>query len=635
MKRKSKVLVPSPEEHRQQMLAEAKQHEAEAEKYFDQEKFLKATETLSKALVIYQAFNPNSLDLARTLKDLGKIYFIEQNYGEATEKYLAALKIYTQACALAPNHPDIAYCHRSLGHLYYNQGNYTSAVIEYQKALMIYTTLNPKSIETLDLLRMTSHDLGDSYYAQKLYYLAIENYRKALEIYKQMPAENITPDELAFHHNNLGDAYSFARASDLAEKEYASALVMYEHKHISEPNHPEIAHCHNRLGKAFYMQQKHDSAFYHHRKALAAFLQLDQEENGQNVAICYRNLGKIHCDTNTHAAAINCYKKALDTYKKMPNQDQYQAHVLRTLDDLSGVYYHLGNYVQAQQTQQEMLKIQQQVHSSEPIHSDIAHCHRALGYTHLKLENYDQSIVEHTAALNIYNTLKNYNSVGDCHQYIGDAYSATEHHSQATEEYQEALKAYGQVKEEAPNQNGIANCHNYLGREFYMQKNYGLAKHHHEQALEAFIKLLPNPYSVNIAICHQNLAEVNLHIESPQEAINHYRQARSIYEYILFQIPPTSLESVIYLRNSYINCLNKLRDILLDQLSLSEAAEIEDRLDALQPPPVTVCTLKDAHILGSTVPPTAADTSYDIDLSGDAEAQLTFHKTTSSEGYFI
>jgi len=148
-------------------------------------------------------------DSAKTLNNLGVLYWNKEDYPVAEESYKEALKTYRE---LAEQNPDayrsyVAVTLYNLGILYRNKNDYSEAEKYYKDALTIQRELAENNPDTyLPDVAATLNNLGVLYWNKKDYHEAEKSYKEAL-VFRRVLAYN-DPDTylpyVALTLNNLG-----------------------------------------------------------------------------------------------------------------------------------------------------------------------------------------------------------------------------------------------------------------------------------------------------------------------------------------------------------------------------------------------------------------------------------------------
>ena len=118
---------------------------------YKQGRYAEAEQWLRDAVKEAEAVKPQDLRLARSLNDLGVVYYAQGKYAEAVPLYERALVI--QGKILGREHPDVALTLNNLAALYHAQGKYYKAEPLYERSLAIReNSLGPLHPELLPIL---------------------------------------------------------------------------------------------------------------------------------------------------------------------------------------------------------------------------------------------------------------------------------------------------------------------------------------------------------------------------------------------------------------------------------------------------------------------------------------------------
>jgi tetratricopeptide (TPR) repeat protein len=102
---------------------------------YKQGRYAEAEQWLAEAVKDAEAAKPQDLRLARSLNDLGVIYYAQGKYAQAVPLYERALAI--QGAMLGREHPLVALTLNNLAALYHAQGKYYKAEPLYERSLAI------------------------------------------------------------------------------------------------------------------------------------------------------------------------------------------------------------------------------------------------------------------------------------------------------------------------------------------------------------------------------------------------------------------------------------------------------------------------------------------------------------------
>ena len=225
-------------------------------------RYAEAERLLRRALAIWEARDPDNLDTATGLNNLGVLLrFRGRYFGEAEELLRRALKI--REAALGPDHPDTAISLNNLALLLQAQNQYEEAELLLRQALEIREAAHhPDIVYTLndlaELLRAQGQPGEAAGEAERLL-------RRALEIRKA--ALGLDHPDTATSLNSLGVLLRFqGRYCGEAEQLLRRALAIREA--ALGPDHPDIAQSLNNLAEVLRAQGRPGKAVPLHRRAL-------------------------------------------------------------------------------------------------------------------------------------------------------------------------------------------------------------------------------------------------------------------------------------------------------------------------------------------------------------------------------
>ncbi|GHO53832.1 helix-turn-helix domain-containing protein [Ktedonobacter robiniae] len=304
---------------------------------------------LLNALSIQQSIlGENHPDTARTLNDLGDLYFIRGSYKEADSYLQKALSVRQQVSGT--NHPDVAETLNRLANLYRTQGNYNLAIPAELEAIKISKAVFGGSNL---LVAKSYYNLAKIYEAQGDYQQAEKYCKLALQIQEQLLGEThpIIPSSL----NRLARIQHKQGKLELAMQRNQKALELrrhtsgLEHEHIAtilnsiveilhdegkyqeaQPmieqaytiqeqalgnEHPYLAYTLRNRGYNFFLQSNYTESEAAYKRAIC----LREQKLGvahPYTAILYFDLAKLYICVDRFDDAEVHYHKALEIYIK-------------------------------------------------------------------------------------------------------------------------------------------------------------------------------------------------------------------------------------------------------------------------------------------------------------------------------
>ncbi|MCI0699020.1 CHAT domain-containing protein [candidate division KSB1 bacterium] len=197
--------------------------------------------------------------VATTYLNIGTVYDVKGDYGNALECFNQALAIWRKV--LGEAHPNVALSYLNMGVVYHEQGEYKQALAAHTKALELFKHAHGE----------TSLDVGDCY-------------------------------------GNIGNVYAGMGKYSEAIEFFNKSLVIMQAE-VGE-NHPLVAKRYNNIGEAYYRQGQYDQAIEFHQKDLS-ILQKIYGKQHWDLAQAYQELGKCYYAKNDLGRALDYYQKPL------------------------------------------------------------------------------------------------------------------------------------------------------------------------------------------------------------------------------------------------------------------------------------------------------------------------------------
>ncbi|XP_069108020.1 nephrocystin-3-like [Argopecten irradians] len=204
------------------------------------------------------AIGPDSPDLARTLNELGVLYYLQNNLETAESFFKRSLEM--REVTLGPDHLDVAQSLNNLAALYNDRKQYDKAAPLYERALQIrskYLSINHDSVATIVKHLATLYRKQGKYeQAEPLYKQAIEIREKSFGAYHPSVATALV---------NLAVLYSQQNKYAEAEPLYERALKIYEES--LGAHHPRVAETLRNLAVMKYEQKDFETAAKLYKRA--------------------------------------------------------------------------------------------------------------------------------------------------------------------------------------------------------------------------------------------------------------------------------------------------------------------------------------------------------------------------------
>ncbi|KAL5006057.1 hypothetical protein ScPMuIL_017215 [Solemya velum] len=204
------------------------------------------------------ALGPDSPENARTLNELGVLYYLQNNIETAESFFRRSSEM--RECILGPDHPDLAQSLNNLAALYNDRKQYDKAAPLYERALHIRSQFwSPDHPSIASIIK----HLAMLYKKQGKYDLAEPLHKQAVEIREKT---------FGFHHPsvatalvNLAVLYSLQNKYPEAEPLYERALKIYEESLGYQ--HPRVAETLRNLAVMKYEQRDFETAARLYKRA--------------------------------------------------------------------------------------------------------------------------------------------------------------------------------------------------------------------------------------------------------------------------------------------------------------------------------------------------------------------------------
>ncbi|CAF3639387.1 unnamed protein product [Adineta steineri] len=194
-----------------------------------------------------------SMDIARTLHNIGNIYLDQKQTEKALDYYERALAMKRSSLINNQDHPSIATTLTAIGTIYRKRGNLTKALALYQQSYQMKKLAlpidHPSIADSLNNLGIIYEELDD-------YEQALDCYKKSLKMkQKVLPG---THPSISATLNNMGIIYRKEGDYDKALMCYTQALQI-EQATLSSDN-LDLADTYNNLCVLYYDQSQYDKA---------------------------------------------------------------------------------------------------------------------------------------------------------------------------------------------------------------------------------------------------------------------------------------------------------------------------------------------------------------------------------------
>lgn len=254
---------------------------------------------LESALGLFQMLG-NMPGVARTLNNIGVVYFHRSDFQRALEYYRRALSIEEEL----DNKAGMANHIGNMGIVYAHLSDYGQAIEHYRLAIALNEELN-------DIQSVARHtgNMGLIYYRVGDYQQALELYQKALGVDEEIGNKA----GVARHLGNLGLVYSSLFDYDNALEYYTKSLAIAEEL----GNKASMAHQTSNIGSVYRSLLDYDQAMEYHRKALSIFEEIG---NMEGVATATGHIGNVYLNIAEFFRALEYMQKASELFEKIGNK---------------------------------------------------------------------------------------------------------------------------------------------------------------------------------------------------------------------------------------------------------------------------------------------------------------------------
>jgi len=519
--------------------------------------FSQAEKFYSEALEKYENLeNPEAytLNIAKTLNNLGSLSLIKKRFSQAEKFYSEALEKYRNLSTdiLDVCRPDFAGTLANLGSLYKNTGKFAEAEKAFTEALEVRRNLaeDGSALYIRDVVA-TLNNLGVIYYYTQRFSKAEEAYREATEIIKLLAEQN--PEGyapvIAETLNNLGNLYAKTGKSLQAEKSYTEALKNY--RGLEKAN-PEVymsytamtltnlgnIHCYTR--KLFQAEQVYTEALKKYRRLAKE----NPEVYTRDVATVLSNLGNLYQDIGKFDGAERFYTEALKKYRGLEkaNPEAYAPYVAETLNNIGNLYNDTRKFSEIEEFYTGALEKYRGLAEQNPevYTPDVAKTLTNLGNFYWNMGKFDEAEKACREALEIRRILAKDNpdvytrDVAATLNNFGALYWNMGKFDEAEEFYTEALEKYKILAKRNPQiyVYHIYRTLNGLGVLYRDAKKFSQAEKTYTEALEMRMNLAgenKEAHTRDVAMMLNNLGALYSNTQKFAEAGNMYKEALKKY----------------------------------------------------------------------------------------------------------
>ena len=310
--------------------------------------FDKSEKLLKEALEIRKRFNRNSMEEAKSLRNLGELYTFKGEYTQADSLLTMALNIYKINSSKEDN--NFAWILGDLAWVYKSRGDYIKSEKYYKKSIDILKTNKEKDKE--DLLTMMNN-LALELHEEGKYDEAESMFKETLRLQKKIYGDKPHP-EVSTTTYNLAELLRDRGKYNEAEKMFKTSLAM--DTKLSGPENPDVAYSLQGLASVYKIKGNFNEA----QKLFLRVLNMRKKFLGDNhpdVAYAISNLGLLYYAEQKYDSSKKYYEKALLLHKKLNGPDHPSVAIC--LNKLGFINYKYGNLEKAESQIRHSMKIQE------------------------------------------------------------------------------------------------------------------------------------------------------------------------------------------------------------------------------------------------------------------------------------
>jgi len=295
---------------------------SKAKAFYDAKNYDSAVDYYLKANYLAKK-NNNKIQLARSYKQIGKMYWIKGDLAIALKKYKQSLLISQSisdtslTCVLYNN----------IGAIYWGLDNHDKALKFYYLSLALRDTLNDIKGKSLTL-----NNIGMVFSEWDKDNEALQYYKKASIICEDIDY----PFGTAYSHFNLGNHYFKTRDFDLATLNYELAISNY----MQIANLNGLSICYEKLGQIYETKKEYSLAGSYFKKMLSIS---DSIDNKRNKASALFNIAHLNFSTNNYNKALYFVKQS----NSISENNGYKKHSNKNYMLLADIYKKTGEYQKA------------------------------------------------------------------------------------------------------------------------------------------------------------------------------------------------------------------------------------------------------------------------------------------------
>ena len=373
-----------------------------------------------------EIYENNHTYLATLYNNIGKTYTTMGRLRDGLPYCQKALAIRRQdgtSCI------DLAKSLGDVGLIYYQLGKLAESRNMLEEALRI---VKDNNIKTENIEGTVYGNLGNVYLAMGDYDNALYFLTKSAEVTRQMYGDKHPQYAMAL--GNMGTMYRTQEKLELAKDIHFKAFNLVDS--LYGKKNPKIAPFYKNIGKDYLAIGENDFALAYMRAALK--LLIDKfGENQYQLGELYIDIGNIYRKTRRSDDALKAHRKALDIYTTECSRES--RHVGLVYAAISADYMVKQQYKEAIDNSLTALSIIEKIDGDEPS-TTIASIYVNLGIIYHSINDLDRALKYLEKGRNIYANLGGRSiSVANADYAIGDVYVQRKDFTKALRKYEDAL----------------------------------------------------------------------------------------------------------------------------------------------------------------------------------------------------
>lgn len=386
----------------------------------------RSLEYLLRSLSIQKILSgTQTLLVATTLNNIGRVHYIDGNFDMALQAYHDALRL--RRMLLGDDHLDVAATVFNLGQTYHHKDDLTLALQQYEEFMRIVLPhlgrCHRDVAFMLKCIAQIHHQWGDDMRALGVYKEALFSCQVALGVHP----------EVASVLNKLGNLY-------YGQGDYDSALTMYQQglhveRAVFTEFHPNIAVTLANIAQIHKQRGDLTNAFRLYEEVYAIQI-ASVGGRDPSVAGTLANMALMHYQSRNHDSALELYQEALDIRREAFGDKNLE--VASTLNSIGLVLFKLGMLPMALESFSQSLKIRQSLLGNT--HRDIAVNLYNIATIQMELGNDDEAMRFYKETLRVEK-----HALGSEHIDVVPTLRHIAHAHQQRGEVHEALQSYLEV----------------------------------------------------------------------------------------------------------------------------------------------------------------------------------------------